>query len=168
MSDVVIREFREGDAVPVARMMRENSAYYAALAPEYFREPDEAGLVDLVQNDHEWRAQPEHFGRVAEVDGEVAGYIEATLQPPLETAQWQAQRDLGHTRLFIGCLGTAARYKRRGVATRLVEAAEEWGRRRGARVAVCDTYIDSPLSVPFWERRMGYERRAILLRKPLC
>ena len=155
-----MREFRAGDGASIARMMRENSAYYAALAPEYFREPSEAGLVDFVENDHDWRAEPEHFGRVAEVDGEVAGYIEATLQPPMETAEWQSQRDLGQTRLFIGYLGTADRYKRRGVATRLVEAAEEWGR-------VCDTYIDSPLSVPFWERRMGYERRAIVLRKSL-
>ena len=167
MANVVVREFRPGDGVPIALMMRENGAYYAALAPEYFRRPDEAGLVDLVENDDDWRMRPEHFGRVAEVDGEVAGYIEATLQPPMDTARWQSQRDLGYPRLFIGFVGTSDKHKRTGVATALVEAAEQWGRDHGARVAVCDTYIDSPLSVPFWEERMGYERRAIVLRKPL-
>jgi GNAT superfamily N-acetyltransferase len=167
MSQVVVREFRPGDGEPLARMMRENSAYYADLAPDYFRVPDEAGLVDLVENDDDWRASHDHFARVAEVDGQVAGYIEATLQQPLDTAEWQSQRDLGEVRLFIGFLGTSDRYKRMGVATRLVEAAEEWGRQNGARVAICDTYIDSPLSVPFWEARMGYRRRAIVLRKPL-
>jgi hypothetical protein len=33
---------------------------------------------------------------------------------------------------------------------------------------ICETWIDSPLSKPFWERRMGYERRAVVLRKPLA
>ena len=167
MPDVIVREFRAGDGLQLARIMRENGAYYADLAPDYFKRPDEAGLVDLCENDGAWRNAPENFGRVAEVDGEVAGYIEATLQPPMDTAQWQSQRDLAVTRLFISFVGTADRFKRTGVATRLVEAAEEWARQRGARVAICDTYIDSPMSVPFWERRMGYTRRAIVLRKPL-
>jgi GNAT superfamily N-acetyltransferase len=64
-------------------------------------------------------------------------------------------------------VGTADAYKRQGVATKLVQAAEDWGRKRGAVVAICDTFIDSPLSVPFWERRMGYKRRAIIFRKRL-
>jgi hypothetical protein len=34
-------------------------------------------------------------------------------------------------------------------------------------VAVTDTYLDSPLSIPFWERRMGYRRRSVNLVKPL-
>ena len=85
----------------------------------------------------------------------------------MDTAPWQSQRDLGYPRLLIGFVGTSDKHKRTGVATALVEAAEQWGRDHGARVAVCDTYIDSPLSVPFWEERMGYERRAVILRKPL-
>ena len=167
MAHVDVREFRAGDGVPIARMIRENGAFYAALAPDYFRQPDEAGLVEFIESDDDWRAQPEHFGRVAEVAGEVAGYIEATLQPPMDSARWQSQRDLGYPRLFVGFVGTADRFKRTGVATRLVDAAERWGREKGARVAICDTFIDSPLSVPFWEERMGYTRRAVVLRKPL-
>jgi ribosomal protein S18 acetylase RimI-like enzyme len=167
MTQVVVREFRAGDGRPIAQMSRENGAYYARLAPDYFKEPEEAGLVDLIEGDETWRSSPENFARVAEVDGEVAGYIEATIQPPMETAQWQSQRDLSVPRLFINFVGTSDRFKRMGVATQLVDAAERWGREKGARVAICDTYIDSPLSVPFWERRMGYTRRAIILRKAL-
>jgi GNAT superfamily N-acetyltransferase len=114
-----------------------------------------------------WRDSPENLALVADVDGEIAGYLEATVQPPLRTAKWQSQRDLAHTRLAINVLWTGEAFRRMGVATRLVEAAENWGRSRGAVVAVCDTYITSPLSVPFWEARMGYERRAVVLRKPL-
>jgi hypothetical protein len=30
-----------------------------------------------------------------------------------------------------------------------------------------DTYADSPVSVPFYERHMGYSRRAVVFQKPL-
>jgi hypothetical protein len=33
-------------------------------------------------------------------------------------------------------------------------------------VAVTDTYISSPVSIPLWEEKMGYRPRAVLLRKP--
>ena len=167
MTAVVVRHFRPGDGAGIARVSRENGAYYARLAPEYFREPDDDGLVALVEDDGEWRDAAENLALVAEVEGEVAGYLEASIQAPLETARWQTQRDLGVVRLFINFVGTADRYKRMGVATKLVEAAEAWGRSQGAVVAVCDTFVDSPLSVPFWEERMGYDRRAIIFRKRL-
>jgi GNAT superfamily N-acetyltransferase len=75
---------------------------------------------------------------------------------------------LAHPRLFINAVGTLQTYWRRGVATRLVETAERWGKERGAVVSICDTYLGSPVSIPFWEGRMGYKRRAVILRKPLA
>jgi hypothetical protein len=48
-----------------------------------------------------------------------------------------------------------------------MKAAEEWGRRNGAVVAVTDTNLSSLLSVPFYEDRMGYRRQALVLRKTL-
>jgi GNAT superfamily N-acetyltransferase len=167
MAEVLVRSFREGDGAGSARMSIENGSFYARLAPELFKQPDEEGLVELMEGDVEWRESSDNLALVAEVDGEVAGYLEASLQPPLETSRWQSQRDLAELRLFINYVGTADAYKRTGVATRLVEAAETWGRKQGATVAVCDTYIDSPLSVPFWEDRLGYTRRAVIFRKRL-
>jgi GNAT superfamily N-acetyltransferase len=167
VSAIEVRGFRPGDGAGIARIGRENSAYYARLAPQYFKEPNEGALADMLEGDDEWRNADENLALVAEVEGNVAGYLEASVHPPLETAECQGQRDLAFSRLFIGVVETADAYKRMGVATRLVEAAEEWGRSQGAVVAVCDTYIDSPLSVPFWEERMGYTRRSIIFRKPL-
>jgi GNAT superfamily N-acetyltransferase len=163
----VVREYRAGDAAGISRISRENARFYVRLAPGHFKHPDEDGFVEFIESDGEWRSAPENLALVAEVEGQVAGYLEATVQPPLETARWQAQRDLGEIRLLINFVGTADAYKRKGVATQLVEAAEAWGRSKGAAVAICDTYIDSPLSVPFWERRMSYTRRAIIFRKSL-
>jgi GNAT superfamily N-acetyltransferase len=164
---VTIRAARDDDAAGIARLGLENSAYYAELAPALFRLPDEEGLDEFIERDREWREGPDTLALVADDDGTIAGYLEASLQRPDETAHWQGQRDLSEVRLFINFVGTADAYKRQGVATRLVQAAEEWGREQGAVVALCDTFIESPLSVPFWEQRMGYDRRAIIFRKRL-
>jgi GNAT superfamily N-acetyltransferase len=164
---MLVRDATEADAAGIASLSRENGAYYAGIAPDRFKVPDESGFVDFIRNDANWRARPDTLSLVAEVDGDVAGYLEASLQTPLESAPWQSQRDLAETRLLINFVGTADRYKRQGVATELVEAAEEWGRSQGATVSICDTFIESPLSVPFWERRMNYKRQAIIFRKQL-
>lgn len=46
-------------------------------------------------------------------------------------------------------------------------AAEEWARDNDAMIISPDTYLHSPLSVPFYEQRMGYRRRLIVFRKDL-
>jgi GNAT superfamily N-acetyltransferase len=166
VSEIVVREPRSGDGQALARMHRANSARYAELAPELFRVPDEDGLVEFFESREGF--DPETMlALVAEVDGKVAGYLEAQLQGPLGSARWQSGHDLGETRLFVNAVGTAPEFQRLGVATRLVEAAEAWGREHGAKVALCDTWLESPFSVPFWTERMGYERRAVILRKRL-
>jgi GNAT superfamily N-acetyltransferase len=166
---ITVREARPGDGAGIARAHLDSAAYYVRLAPDLFRMPDEEGLVAFVDPKPDAGSSDSSMllELVAEVDGEVAGHLEAHLLPPDDTARWQLLPDLGKTRLVINALATADPYKRQGVATRLVEAAEAWGRARGASVAVCDTYVASPLSVPFWEERMSYTRRSIVFRKPL-
>jgi GNAT superfamily N-acetyltransferase len=85
----------------------------------------------------------------------------------MDNADRQMLPYLGRTQLFIDSLGTAKTQWRRGVGTALVGAAEEWGRDKGARVAILDTYIHSPVSVPFWQERMHYSPRAIIFQKSL-
>jgi GNAT superfamily N-acetyltransferase len=165
---IAVRAPRPGDGPGLAEMHLGTSAYHVEIAPDVYRLPDEEGLVDFFERGIEKGSTTQDFlALVAEVDGVVAGYLEAQLLPPLETARWQSHPDLFGPRLSINALATARPYQRRGVATRLVQAAEDWGRERGATVVICETWIDSPMSIPFWERRMGYERRAVVLRKPL-
>lgn len=86
---------------------------------------------------------------------------------PVDTAARQLLRLLGETRLFVSALSVEATHQRRGVATRLMEAIEQWGRDRGAVFVSLDTWIHSRLSVPFYERRMGYRRASIVFEKHL-
>ncbi len=74
-------------------------------------------------------------------------------------------RELSQTRVVIDILVIQAAYRRQGIGTRLMEAVEEWARGKEANVMLIDTYIESELSVPFYERRMGYNRRAVRFRK---
>lgn len=122
--------------------------------------PDEDGLTEWLEGLLGREHSEETLWLVAEVDDEVAGYVFAVLRPPDKDARFQMLPDREVTRLWIEALGTANAHQRRGVATRLVAAAEEWGRSRGAVVVGAETYLESEVSVPFWERRMGYRRRS--------
>ena len=145
----------------------ESNAYYTNRAPDFFEPVEEEGLVEWIASDGEWLAQPTSFALVAEIDGQIVGYLEASIQDPGDTARFSGNRDLRERRLFIGSVVTAEAYKRRSVATRLVEAAEKWAREQEATLSLCDTFLESPQSLPFWETRMGYERRSVRLRKRL-
>jgi GNAT superfamily N-acetyltransferase len=97
----------------------------------------------------------------------VVGALVARLLPPEVPTKREATPELGATRLRIEYLATAAASRRQGIGTRLAEAAEAWGLDAGATIAETTTYQGSPLSVPFWGERMGYEELSVNLRKPL-
>lgn len=165
-AEVVIREVRPGDGEAIARMHVENAAYYRKLDPESFRRPDENGLAEFVEP-RAGANSDTALSLVAEVDGEIAGHLDARLLLPDETARFQMVPYLAAPRLWIDSVGTFKQFWRRGVGKALVEAAETWAHDRGATIVMCDTWLGSPVSLPFWESRMGYKRRAVILEKRL-
>ena len=164
---VNVRNARPGDGEALGRLWVEDALYYVELFPEDFRLPNQDGLVEDLENALARKRDHSRLWLVAEIDGEVVGQLGAHVEPPMENADRQMLPYLGSTRLFIDSLGTSSAYRRQGVASALVEAAEDWGRRKGAAVAILDTYTRSPVSVPFWEKRMRYSRRAIIFQKSL-
>jgi GNAT superfamily N-acetyltransferase len=163
--EIVVRRATREDAPALAMLSTESSACYARVAPELFGEGDLDGFAEWIAA--EWDDGPGTLALVAEIEGDVAGYLEAVMQEPEEWRRFFGARDFRARRLFVNAVLTAEAYRRRGVATLLVERAEAWGREQGATVALLDTWAESPVSVPFWERRMGYERRSIVFRKTL-
>jgi ribosomal protein S18 acetylase RimI-like enzyme len=165
--DVIVRSARPGDGADLARGWLDGCRYYAALDPERFQIPEADGLAEWFE---ELLARPVSTDKVwlvAEVDGVVVGNVSAELHGPVDTAARQLLRLLGETRLFVGALGVEEAYQRQGIATRLMEAVEHWGRDRGAVCVSLDTWIHSRRSVPFYERRMGYHRASIVFEKRL-
>ena len=163
---VTIRAARPGDGSGMARAWSSAADYYADLDPVHFQRPQLPGLAESFE-DSITRAGNDVLLLVAELDGRVAGWLAARIQLPDQDAAAQLMREPGWIRLAIDVLIVDTPAWRHGAGTALLEAAESWGRDRGAHVARLGTYAHSPVSVPFYENRMGYERRAIIFQKEL-
>ena len=129
--------------------------------------PDEVGLVDAFEARLGRPPSASELNLVAVVDGEVAEFVYAHLTEPDEGATGEMLADRPYRRVDVEALGTANAFQRQGLATELVEAVEAWGREQGARIISAGTYLESPVAIPFWEQRMGYQRRSVILAKRL-
>jgi GNAT superfamily N-acetyltransferase len=166
MSDIQIRPLRPGDGNDLAQAWLDAGVFYARQNPEYFQVPAIEGLAEWLDAALT-AASDDHLSIVAECDAKAVGFLVARVRPPMKHAANHYVRESTQTCLIIDGLGVEKRCWRRGIATRLMDAAEVWGRERGATVALLDTYADSPLSVPFYEEHLGYARRSVRFRKAL-
>ena len=167
MKPPVIRSARPGDAADLARNWIDAARHYADLDSDAFQVPAVDGLAAWFEELLVRPRSADALWLVAELDGRVIGDVSARLERPVEDAERQLLRDLGRARLYVDALGVEGSYRRRGVGAQLLRAAEAWGRDKGAVRAVLTTYHASPLSVPFYEQGMGYERRSIVFEKRL-
>ncbi|GAA2020310.1 hypothetical protein GCM10009839_16230 [Catenulispora yoronensis] len=136
--------------------------------PHTFQVPTAEGLAEwLDERMAFYQDSQELLSLVAEVDGVVIGTLTAVLHEPSETAVRQVQTDLGRRRLHIDNLGVAGSHRRAGVGSALMRAAEEWGRERGAEVVLLETEANNPMSVPFYEERMGFSAEVVVFRKEI-
>jgi GNAT superfamily N-acetyltransferase len=157
MDKVAIRPARSEDASALAQEWLEGGRFYADLDARRFQEPQEEGLIGWMHELLSKERAEDEMWLVAEASGEVVGDVSAHVERPHADAPWQMMRDLGESVLHIDSLMVREDRRRRGVGTALMRAAEDWGRRRGATVVFLTTYNRSPVSVPFYERQMGYE-----------
>ena len=162
-----VRAAQPGDGAGLARVWLENARYYVRLFPDDFRMPDEVGLVDAFETRLGRPPSASELNLVAVVDGEVAAFVYAHLTEPDEGATREMLADRPYRRVHVEALGTANAFQRQGLATELVEAVEAWAREQGARIISAGTYLESPVAIPFWEQRMGYQRRSVILAKRL-
>ena len=167
MESLAVRHARPSDAADLARNWIDGARHYAELDADAFQVPPTDGLVAWFEELLQRSRSEDAVWLVAEVDGRVVGDVAARLERPTEDAARQVLRDLGRVRLYVDALGVEEAHRRRGVGARLMQAVEEWGRDRGAVRSVLTTYHASPLSVPFYEQGMGYERRSIVFEKRL-
>jgi GNAT superfamily N-acetyltransferase len=167
MESLVVRPAQAGDAADLARNWLEAARHYAELDADAFQVPAADGLVEWFEELLGRPRSDDAVWLVAKVDDRVVGDVAARLEPPVEDAPRQLLRDLARVRLRVDALAVEEAYRRRGVGARLMRAVEEWARAKGAVRSVLTTYEASPLSVPFYERGMGYQRRSIVFEKRL-
>ncbi|MFC3980041.1 GNAT family N-acetyltransferase [Streptosporangium jomthongense] len=166
MSAFEIRPARGGDGDGVAGAWRDSAEYYREMAPKEFQVPSEDGLSEWLENklvDHDEST----LALVADHAGQAVGFVHATFLPPHAEAERQMTRDVGLPRVFVNALAVRRAHWRGGAGTGLMRAVERWGRERGARLLTLEAFAGSPVSVPFYENGMGYDRYAIVFAKPL-
>jgi GNAT superfamily N-acetyltransferase len=161
---VEVRAAVAADVPELARLWREFGSYYAELDPERFKVPGEDGLEDWIEAA---MADDSALWLVAELDGQIAGYAGGQILEPHEKADFKMLTDASVRRLGINVVQTRESFRRRGVATALISALEEWGRDAGAELVLAETAIDSPVAVPFWDCGEGYARTSVRYRKRL-
>ena len=149
--EISVREALPADSAALELVHADVAQYYGQGAPHHLAETSAADDSSL--------------RLVAEVDGEIVGVLVAELSTGEDGDR--ASEPPAEKRLLISYLATAAGRRRTGVGTRLVQTAEEWGRQAGATVAETTAFQGSPLSLPFWEDRMGYEELTTSLQKRL-
>jgi GNAT superfamily N-acetyltransferase len=167
LKEIVIRAPRVEDAEKLAQIWVENAKYYEELDPQAFQVPNEEGLVEWFEGFLGKPPSANELNLVADLDGEVVGSLEASILEPVEAADRQMLRELGETRMFVNEMGVDRTHWRSGIGTALMRAAEDWARARGATRSGLDTYMDSPVSVAFYQKRLGYKPHSIKFRKRL-
>jgi ribosomal protein S18 acetylase RimI-like enzyme len=151
----------------MARCWIEAGRTYEAMDADAFHEPEAEGLDGWFEASLAEPEGPDARTLVAELEGDVVGFVAGRLEPPDDAPGRQFVRDLGRRRLFVDAIVVAERHRRLGVGRALMDAIEAWGRERGAEAVLLDTFVDSPTSVPFYESGMAYLRKTIGFWKPL-
>jgi GNAT superfamily N-acetyltransferase len=165
--DVVIRPPKPEDAEGLALAARDLAEQYAAPEPERFQVPEHDAQVAAITAMLQEPLPEMSIWLVAEVAGEAVGDAYAQLQAPMADAAVQPQRDVGRRRAYLDYLAVQARYRGQGIGGRLLQAVEQWARDNGAELISTDTNLRSNFgAVEFYEKH-GYEKQAVILRKPL-
>jgi ribosomal protein S18 acetylase RimI-like enzyme len=160
-SEIAIRPAGPADAPALARAWTDAGRFYEQRDPESFQIPAGDGLQSWLQA----ALHGDGVTLVAELGGAVAGFVAARLLEPEAGARFQLQRELTQRRLMIEALAVIEDQRHHGVGTALVRAAEAWGRDRGAAVILVDANWSTGVAEGFYARALGYERRALRLRK---
>lgn len=160
---IAVRPAVSEDADGIARAFLESAEYHARLDPERYSVP---AVKTISARYREKRQHPPHAGAegitfVAELSGEIVGFVDARLEPSL---------DLMHREMIychIAEIAVSGRHQKQGIGGQLLRAVEEWGRRQGAEFASLECHASNTRAISFYRQRMGYRRVSITAIKRL-
>jgi len=144
-----IRQAVPGDADGIAALYVEVAAEAVAREPSHFSVPDQRAVADRFAR--LLSAEGDETVLVADVDGDVAGFVQVRLLPRLEAAMTG-----GRLLAFTEELAVTTDLRGRGIGSSLMAAAESWAGARGAEGMVLDTGVKNERARRFYEERLGY------------
>jgi ribosomal protein S18 acetylase RimI-like enzyme len=160
---ITIRPAVSEDANAIARTFLESAEYHARLDPERYSVP----TVEKISARYREGQQhaPDTGGDtvtfVADVSGEIVGFIDARLEQSLDAMH----REMIYC--HVAEIAVSHQYQNQGIGARLLQAAEDWGRRQGAEFASLEYHAANMRASTFYQQRMGYSVAAIIAIKRL-
>jgi ribosomal protein S18 acetylase RimI-like enzyme len=159
MLSVRIRPATSEDAEPIARAYLQSAEHHAAIDPERYHVPDRAAIMERYRTGGQHlRIGPDCITLVAEVGSDVAGFVDARLERPI---------DLMHRPMlycYVVEIAVAIECRSQGIGKLLLEAAERWGRANGASFLSLEYNTRNPRAAAFYER-LGYEAASVVMSK---
>ena len=160
---IVIRPAVPEDADGIARTFLESAEYHAELDPERYSAPT---VETIAARYLAGRQHPSHAGRevitlVADLDGEIVGFIDACLEPSPDPMH----REMMYC--HIAEIAIRQRRQNQGIGGRLLRAAEGWGQELGAEIASLEYHAANTRAGMFYQGRMGYRVASITVIKRL-
>lgn len=160
---LTIREATPDDAARIARAYLESAEHHARLDPERYAVPAVEAIVAryALGRQHAPATDEDRITLLADLDGDVVGFVDARLDRSPDAMH----REMVYCHIVEIAVVEAQRGQ--GVGERLLGAAEDWGRERGATFASLEYLAANTRAGTFYERRMGYRVAAITAIKRL-
>lgn len=159
---ITIRPATSDDADGITRTFLESAEHHARLDPERYWIP---AAETISARYREGRQHPPDarggVTLVAELSGEIVGFIDARLDQSPDAMH----RDMIYC--HVAEIAVSCRHRNQGIGGRLLQAAEDWGRRQGATFASLEYHVANTRAGAFYQRRMGYSTAAMTAIKRL-
>ena len=160
---IMIRPAVSEDADGIAGTFLESAEYHARLDPERYAPP---AVETISARYREGRQHPpgacgEVITLVAELSGEIVGFIDARL----EQSPDPMHREMIYC--HVAEIAVRSRHRNQGIGGLLLRAAEDWGRQQGAEFASLEYHAANIRASSFYQQRMGYRLASITAIKRL-
>ena len=160
---IEIRPAGPEDAGGIADIFLESAEYHAELDPERYSTPEIETISTRYREGHQHPADAHNAAItfVAELNGQIVGFIDVVLDRSPDAMH----REM--TYCHISEIAVRQGHQNQGIGGRLLQTAEDWGRKMGAEFASLEFHTDNARARLFYEGRMGYRPAATTAIKRL-
>ncbi len=158
---MTIRPAVSRDVDGIVRTYMESADHHARLDPERYSIPDIDAIAARYREGRQHPGDGVATTIVAEIDGEIGAFVDVRL----DRSPDPMHQDILYCHVVE--IAVASRLRGQGVGARLLDAAEDWGRRQGAAFASLEYLAANTRAGDFYLRRMGYRVAAITAIKRL-
>lgn len=163
MESLSIRPASPDDAEGIAATYLQSAEHHANLDPARYFVPAPETIAARYREgrQHPPTETASTITLVAELDGLIVGFVDARLEQSPDAMH----RDLLYCHVIE--IAVDERHRSSGIGERLLEAAEDWGRRNGAALALLEYLASNTRAAEFYQKRLGYQPAAISVIKRL-